>query len=230
MVQTAIYNNLAYGVAGEIVNSGPIRAQNYVLNSADASYNVFGRAFTVDSEGVAKAGGTGTFAGIMVSPKENMSYGTSAGGPLAPTMTLANAQNATMLTMGEIYVQLPDVAAIGDLVTYNTTTGALASVLPSGAITASQATTVLTVTAVTAGLKLGIGSVVNTESGPVTVISLGTGTGGTGTYNVNVSQTVSSASMVATSAAGTGFAFVPNCKVSRFTVATAGLAAVVLTN
>lgn len=62
--------------------------------------------------------------------------------------------------------------------------------------TGSQATTVLTVTAVTNG-TLAVGQDINTVAGLQMgrIVSLGTGTGGAGTYNMSLSQTVGSLPM-----------------------------------
>ena len=128
--QSTVSTAQGFGVVGEVAFDGPTRAQPYVLVSADASYNVVGRAFTVTSEGVAAAGGSGVFAGILVHPKHYASYGTAVGGPLAPTLTLANNATGELLTMGEIVVALPGAAAIGDAVKYNTTTGILGTGTP----------------------------------------------------------------------------------------------------
>lgn len=222
-----------FGVVGELAFDGPIRAHPYILNSDDAAYNVFARAFTIVSQGVAKAGGTGVFAGLMVNPKEHASNGTAVGGSLAPTLTLRNAEIASMLTMGEVIVTLPAAANIGDLIAYDTTTGVLSAVAPGFSGTGAIATTVLTISAVDAGsAPLAVGQQV---TGPniaadTYIASLGTGTGGVGTYNVNVSQTAASGAVKAASVAGSGKQFVPNAVVSYYTPDAAGLAVVKLTN
>lgn len=227
--QSTVANQMGYGVVGEFAFEGPVRAQPYTLESDDATYNVFGRAFTIVSEGVAKAGGTGVFAGLLVNPKEHALSGTTAGGTLAASLALRNEELASLATMGEVIVAVPGNCALGDKVTYNQTTGVLGTVNGTAAFTASQSTTVLTVTAITAG-NLGIGSVVNTGASVVTIVSLGTGTGGTGTYNVNVSQTVSSGAMTASSVPASGFSFVPNASITHFDPSGAGLAVATLTN
>lgn len=233
--QSTVNLDQPLGVPGEMIFDGPTRAAPYLLNSASAAYNIVGAtAYTVSSEGVAAAGGTGVFAGILAKPKTYASYGTSAGGPLAATMTLPNNATGEMLQMGIMVVALPNsqAANIGDLLTYNTTTGVISTVAPVASFTASQTTNVLTVTAITAG-NLGIGSVVNTGSAIVRIISLGTGTGGTGTYNVDTSASVSSATMTANSVAPSGTAFVPNAVITRYTqsgASTGNLAVAKLTN
>lgn len=133
--QSTVDLNQGFGVIGELFDNGPHRAQPFILRSDDAANNVFGRAFTVVSEGVAEAGkdGTQVFAGILVNPKEHASYGTTAGGPLAPTTTLANEVVASLLSEGSIVVSLPAAAAIGDLVYYTDADGSLQTTAPGAA-------------------------------------------------------------------------------------------------
>jgi hypothetical protein len=134
--QSTVSLKQGFGVAGEFFDGSPHRAEPFILQSADPGYNVFGRAFTVVSEGIAQAGGTGVFAGFLVSPKSATSVGTVAGGTLAPTLTLPNNVLAEILNMGCIIVSLPDAAAIGDLVIYDEVTGELATVIPAGPVPA----------------------------------------------------------------------------------------------
>lgn len=228
-LQSSVNQFQGFGVPGDLFSEGPTRSAPYILDSADAAYNVMGRAFTVSSEGVAAAGGTGAFAGLLVGPKEQAMPGTTAG-TLAPTLTVPNKVVGELLTMGEVIVAVPAACAIGDKVLYDTTTGALSTVEKTAVFTASQTTTVLTVTAITAG-NLGVGSVVTQASGSLsTIIALGTGTGGTGTYTLDTSQSVSSGAATATSVAPSGKAFVPNAEISRYTPAAAGIAVAKLTN
>lgn len=123
------------GVAGEYYADDPKRAQSYILRTTDhPEYNIFGRAFTVVSEGVVTAGGTGVFAGILADPKQHALQGTTLGGSLAPSLQLPNETQADICSMGTMIVTLPAAAAIGDLVVYNTTTGALSTVAPGAAL------------------------------------------------------------------------------------------------
>jgi len=145
------------GVQGDIYLDDPHRAQSYILASALASYNVIGAtAYTVASQGVAQAGGTGPFAGILVNSKEYALYG--AGGiPLNPSMTLPNNSQADILSMGTIFVFLPAAAAIGDVVIYDNTTGALSTITPGTAVPVGKTYANATVTVATvtgAGLAI----------------------------------------------------------------------------
>jgi hypothetical protein len=132
MPQSQVYMNQSAGVPGELFNDSPTRAQAFILESEDADNNVFGRAFTVvaGENGIAQAGGTGVFAGFLINPKAHASYGTSAGGPLAPTLTLANEVVADILNMGTLFVTLPAAASVGDLVIFDQDTGELETISP----------------------------------------------------------------------------------------------------
>lgn len=146
-----------FGVIGELYDNSPYRSQVFNIVSDDATYNVFGRAFTIVDEATVKAGGTGIFAGIMACPKQNALLGTQAGGSLAPSLTLPNNAQADFVTMGRMIVSLPAAAAIGDLVVFNTTTGALATISPSGSLGAGQAFAYATVSEYTvAGAGLAV--------------------------------------------------------------------------
>jgi len=137
--QSAVQPQMGLGVVGELFTDGPHRTQSFIVDSADAAYNVFGRAFTKTSESKAEAGSGGLeFAGIMVNPKGNSLNGTVAGGTLAPSLTLPNETQAEFCTMGSIVVSLPDVAEIGDLVVYDDTTGALETISPGDVLPAGK--------------------------------------------------------------------------------------------
>lgn len=229
--QASVDMNQGFGVVGEIFSNGPVRTKPYALVSSPA-VNTIGNAYTVTSEGIAKVGGAnGVFAGILVNPKHYASQGTTAGGTLAPTLVLPDNTGGELLTMGEIVVSLANASGIGDLVVFDTSTGALSTVADRVQVTGSIATTTLTVTAVTDGV-LAVGQLITGANiAPGTYITaLGTGTGGAGTYTVSVSQTAASGEIFADSVAGSGKEFVPNAKVVRYATSGAGLAVIELTN
>jgi hypothetical protein len=155
--QSSVFLAQGFGVPGELYTDGPHRAESFILESASAAYNIIGAtAFTVTNEGIAAAGGTGVFAGILVNPKVYATSGTVSGA-LAPTLTLPNETQAELLTMGSIVVTLPAAAAIGDSVIYDNTTGALSTIapgadLPSGKTFANAVVDYYTVSA--AGLAV----------------------------------------------------------------------------
>lgn len=129
--QSTVAVQQGFGIPGELFTDSPHRAAAYTLRSATSSLNIIGAtAFTVLSEGVAKAGLVGAnaaYAGILANPKELALFG-SGGNPLAPTLVVPNETIASLVTMGDLIVTLPAAAAIGDYVIYDNTTGALSTV------------------------------------------------------------------------------------------------------
>lgn len=232
-LQSTVALNQGFGVVGEIVFEGPLRAQPGVVKGTAANI-VVGRYFTIDlTDGQFQPGNSGQPGGILANPKAMSSIGTQAGGPLAPTLTVPAGTVGEFVSMGLILVALAAAASIGDKATYDTTTGVIGTVPPLVSATGSITTTVLTVTAMgTGSAPFAVGQVI---SGPnivpgTTITSLGTGTGGTGTYNVSVSQTAASGAVSAQSTAPAGTAFIPgNAQVVRYTNAAAGLAVLSLT-
>ena len=208
-LQTSVNVYNALGIPGELAFDGPIRAGTYNLYSAGVP-QIYGYAFT-SSTGInpdpalnspnaatAQAGGTGPVVGILYGPKEAVLRGTTLGGPLAPSLAVPDYSVGTLLFMGEVFVNLPGPANPGDLVTYDTATGALNSIAPTVEFTGSTSTTTLTVSAVSRGqLKVGQLITGGTLLPGTYITALGTGLGYTGTYTISQSQTVSSAAMSA---------------------------------
>lgn len=130
--QTAVALNQGFGVVGEINFDGPTRGQTGVIKGTAADL-VVGRYFTIDAaDGLFQPGGTGAIGGILANPKAYASIGTSAGGPLAPTLTVPAGTVGEFLVMGEVTVALPAAAAIGAALKYNTTTGVIGVGAPGG--------------------------------------------------------------------------------------------------
>lgn len=215
--QTVVNIFNALGIIGGYAFDGPRRAGSYNLFSSGVP-NVVGYAFTVSSginpdpagaagnAGTAQVGGTGVFAGILVNPKEYPLRGV-VGNPLGASLVLPDYSIGDLCLMGEIFVNLPGGASVGDIVTYDPLTGALNSITPTTRFTASIAPggsagvlDVMTVTAVAAG-TIAVGQKIAGAgvAGGTYIASVGTGTGGTGTYHLSSvnEQTVSSEAMTA---------------------------------
>lgn len=144
--QSTIGFNLGTGVPGDKWGNQPSAGESYILNSASAANNIIGStiftkgyAGNANKQGFAAAGGTNAFAGLLVNSKAYASYGTSAGGPLAPTLTLANNVQAEISNQGSWVVTLPAAAAIGDVVIYDTTTGQISTIIPGAALPVGKA-------------------------------------------------------------------------------------------
>ncbi len=237
--QTATNITTANGVPGELAYLGPEpRGQSRICYSAGQA-QTFGFAFTESTAGdmllgnTCIVGGTGKFAGILAQPKAAALFGSSTN-HLAASLNLPDYATGELLSFGDIFVSLAAAAAIGDLVQFHTTTGALSTIpFANSAFTASQSTTVLTVSAFTAGtapIKVGSKVYLNTGTYVGTVQSLGTGTGGTGTYNLETSATVGSGAMNAAPVASASNIIVPNTRVNHYPLTGAGVAVITLTN
>jgi len=237
--QSTVRYDFGFGIPGEQhYDSQTSRAQAGLINSASAAYNIVGAtAFTQSNQGgTVAAGGTNPFFGILCNPKVYLGVGTTSGGPLAPTLTLPNNVEAEFLTMGYLCISVPAACNIGDVVTYNTTTGALATMPPITSFTGSIAVTtgVLTVSAVTAGSTIGTGQQLTGTGVPAGTIITGflSGTnGGVGTYSTNITTAVSSTATLSTpNIAPSGYAVVPNTYIDKFPQTGAGVAVARLTN
>lgn len=106
--QSTVNTNQAFGVPGEFATDNPKTVDAYVLDSAIESNNVFGRAFTIKSEGVAQAGGTGVFAGLLVNPKE---HALKCG--LTPSLSARNGDIGAFAVEGDVIVTVSAAANIG---------------------------------------------------------------------------------------------------------------------
>ena len=238
--QQSVRYDLTFGVPGEVRFDGPMRGKPGLLNSASAAYNIVGKtAFTQYSDGTFKAGGViannNPFAGILCNPKNYASYGTSADGPLAATMTLANNVMAEFLEMGYLVVSVPAACKPGDKLVYDNTTGALSTIEPNFAanVTIAVTTGIATVNSITAG-SVGVGTVFLNSLGnkiaTITALIASTGgTGGTGTYTTDNVAGVSAADYTGVSVPAVGKSFVPNGHISKVPQTGAGLALAKLT-
>ena len=134
--QSTVRIDQTTGIVGEVILSGPQRAQPGILSSTAAANNVIGRAFrhVAASDTDVTADAAGVFAGILVNPKVYATSGTAAGGTLAPTLTLPNETQVELLYMGMIVVDLSQDSPvtprrnIGDNVWYEDATGILVGV------------------------------------------------------------------------------------------------------
>lgn len=233
--QSTVALKQGFGVPGEIILEGPLRATPGVIKGADPTLNVVGRAFTIDpADGQYVAGGTGVYGGILANPKALSSVGTSAGGPLAPTLTVPNGTIGEFVTMGEIVVSAANAVAIGDKAMFAQATGIISALPPVITYTGVIAVTtgILTVSSASTGANIYVGMpVVGTGVPAGTIITaLGTGTGGNGTYQTNITTAVSTfTDGRADNVAPAGSTIIAGAKFERIANAAAGLASLSLT-
>ncbi len=130
--QSTVRIDQTTGIVGDIILDGPMRAQPGILSSTSAANNVIGRAFrhisASDTDVSADVAAGAAFAGILANSKVYATSGTTAGGTLAPTLTLPNEFEGEFVTKTSgIVVQLSTNAAIGENVFFATATGILAA-------------------------------------------------------------------------------------------------------
>ena len=124
-----------YGVIGDVIVDEPHRVQPVTLDNVGGS---LGNAYTksnttgIATQGGAITNGSTVFAGIAVNQKIEPLYGSSATDPLSPSLVLEPNSQVAMLTMGSCLVNLTTAFNIGDLVSYNTTSGVLGAYAPGG--------------------------------------------------------------------------------------------------
>lgn len=108
LFQETINYDFGFGIPGEIVRDGPVRAHKGYINTAGGvtTYNAFGNVFTLNGDGeTVGAGGTGPVWGILANPKQHVSMG-SNNNPLMPTFILPNDISADFVEFAKIVVPL----------------------------------------------------------------------------------------------------------------------------
>lgn len=125
-LQSTVALAQGFGVPGMLMLEGAVRAKPGVTKGTAANI-VVGRAFTIDTaDGQFAPGGTGVFGGILSNPKALQSVGTSAGGPLAPTLTVpAGTVGEFVTSTPGIAVSLINAATVGDGVYFVNADGTL---------------------------------------------------------------------------------------------------------
>lgn len=208
--QTAINNDLPLPPIGSFASAAPRAA---VLSSegqfvAPTAGSVVGNFAWVSGNTLQNTGNaTGSPNGII---SNELQAQIPAGQETSLTVLAGNPVIA--YSQGEFYVKVTGSAtrgmkAFADLNNGSVTAQAAGSAAAVGGVmTASIATTVLTVTGVSSG-TFKVGQLI-TGSGVTAgtyITALGTGTGGTGTYTVNISQTVSSTAITSSANVETNF-------------------------
>lgn len=128
-IQTTVNTKLAFGLPGEFYDNTPRRNHTYKLAANGTSAPTVAYIFTeTDNEGEAQVGGTGTFAGILVNPKE---YALRGG--LTPSMVMPEGSVGTLCSFGRVIVNVVAAVTKTSLPVYNTTTGQISGVAAGSA-------------------------------------------------------------------------------------------------
>ena len=144
--QTQVYRQQAIGLPGELRNDSPYITETYKIRVPNANDPaVFGRFFTLDdtttSPSTVIPGDSGNkgpkaYVGLLVNPKQHVSFGNTVDGPLGPSYSLPSGTLATFCKQGKIIVDLPGTTAAqeGWLVIFNKVNGILSAINPSGGV------------------------------------------------------------------------------------------------
>lgn len=149
--QSSVRADQSIGIIGEIVLDGATRAQPAQIDPAATAANcVVGRMFSQSSTtglcvpgsgGAAVVEGTNHLIGVLAMPKNYALLGTSAGGVLAPTLTVQVGQIAEFveMTAGILVQSAGGVSAPGVQLQYHLTTGVISVPAVLGTADASNA-------------------------------------------------------------------------------------------
>jgi hypothetical protein len=226
--QSTVNVQLAGGIPGAFYDDSPERSAPWELVSSNAAYNIIGAtaytATTADAgsgivSGVAAAGGSGQFVGVLSNKNQYANIGTSTGA-LNPTTALPNYSIGQLTTMGHLWVALPGPANVGDQVCYDQTTGQISTFAKVTSFTGSivASTGVLTVSAIAAG-NIQPGMAISGSGFSCTIVANDSGVGGTGTYYTDYSASAPNVSSEAMS----GSSLPPVAASVTGTISTAGL-------
>jgi len=101
---------------------------NYLTGGIDEKFPAsVGRAYTYDTtDGVAKMGGTGAFAGIMVGPSEYANWNN-----LFDTLCVPNGTPADLIKFGRVWVRVTGAVSRGDVPCFKQSDGSFVGVASS---------------------------------------------------------------------------------------------------
>lgn len=201
--QTSVNITPAPAVAGDFASANPNASVlagpgAFVAGTGGANVGVFGWA---DANGLVTNAGVGAPTGFIHRDMQALIVTWLA----QQSMNIPAGQPVTLMSAGDFWAQSLTAATVGQKVFADHNTGAVATgtagTRPSTFVgTASFATNVMTVTAVTSGtVKVGDTVVSASVAAGTTVTALGTGTGGTGTYTLSTSPGTIAAQAATTS-------------------------------
>lgn len=130
MVQTAVNQYQTLGVPGEFADDSPKRVAPYAVLANDGAQPTCGYAFTQgtnDNEAI--VGGTGTYLGILVEPKQYANYAN-----LQASLEVKPGTAGEIATMGHIFVLSATAFAPNYVAAFNNTTGAISAYAASGSV------------------------------------------------------------------------------------------------
>lgn len=132
-MQTTVNVKQAFGIAGEVYDLTPYRVDARIV----AAPATFGKPAGMSTTGTFADMASTTytkFVGIFVRPKEEVSFGTAAGGPLAATLTVPAGRAVQIMSMGRVVVDKPNEAWKENDAVYVTAAGAFTTTAGSNTL------------------------------------------------------------------------------------------------
>ncbi len=129
-------------VVGQVISGASVTSGTTVLavltGTGGAGTYLVDRSSTATSTTLTGTGTGVVFGGVLAMPKDIASIGTTAGGPLAPTLAVPDLRQVDLLQEGIIVVSSTGAANIGDQVQWNCSTGAISCVAPGASASANN--------------------------------------------------------------------------------------------
>lgn len=125
MVQTSVNQYQVLGVPGEFADDSPSRVTPYVCVANSSAQPTVGCVFTQGSaDNQAKVGGSGTFLGVLVEPKQYANIN----GDLSASLAVKPGTVGEICSMGHIFIKSPTAFAPGYLAEYEPATGVISAI------------------------------------------------------------------------------------------------------
>lgn len=124
MVQTSVNKYQVIGVPGEFADDSPSRVTPFACLANSTAQPTVGYVFTqgtADNE--AKVGGSGTYLGVLVEPKQYANYNN-----LNASLEVKPGTNGEICSMGHIFVKSATAFKPGYLAEYEPATGAISAI------------------------------------------------------------------------------------------------------
>ena len=124
MVQTQVNKFQVIGVPGEFADDSPSRVTPFACLANSTAQPTVGYVFTqgtADNE--AKVGGSGTYLGVLVEPKQYANYNN-----LNASLEVKPGTNGEICSMGHIFVKSATAFKPGYLAEYEPATGAISAI------------------------------------------------------------------------------------------------------
>lgn len=130
MVQTSVNQFQTLGVPGEFADSSPKRVAPYAVLANSTAQPTCGYAFTQGTNNnEAIVGGTGTYLGILVEPKQYANYAN-----LQATLEVKAGTAGEICSMGHIFVKSATAFAPNYVAAFANATGAISAYATASAI------------------------------------------------------------------------------------------------